>query len=122
MKKIRRPIPRLALSNGSSVVNGCASGPTASAWPVFSAEPQQDLARFARSFCRDLFSALPASCALFCAATTTVRARGVKRANPASGSSVVASAFGTNRFCAASSVAILAKMSVLLGLGRPAEV
>lgn len=28
--------------------------------PVFTSEPQQDLARFARSFCRDLFSALPA--------------------------------------------------------------
>ncbi|MBP1689049.1 MAG: hypothetical protein H6Q33_5192, partial [Deltaproteobacteria bacterium] len=27
--------------------------------PVFTSEPEQDLARFARSFCRDLFAALP---------------------------------------------------------------
>src|SRR5262249_39063473 len=37
---------------------------TATALPQFTSEPQQDLARFARTFFRDLFSALPAPCAL----------------------------------------------------------
>ena len=35
------------------------AGKAAAALPLFTAEPQQDLARFARSFFRDLFSVLP---------------------------------------------------------------
>jgi len=38
------------------------AGKAGASLPVFSAEPQQDLARFARSFSRDLFSALPPAC------------------------------------------------------------
>ena len=34
-------------------------GKRGGALPVFTSEPQQDLARFARSFCRELFAALP---------------------------------------------------------------
>ena len=40
------------------------AGKTAAALPQFTAEPQQDLVRFVRSFFRDLFSALPLPCAL----------------------------------------------------------
>jgi len=40
------------------------AGKTAAALPQFTSEPQQDLARFVRSFFRDLFSALPLPCAL----------------------------------------------------------
>jgi ATP/maltotriose-dependent transcriptional regulator MalT/DNA-binding SARP family transcriptional activator len=35
------------------------AGKRGGALPVFTSEPQQDLARFVRSFCRDLFAALP---------------------------------------------------------------
>lgn len=38
------------------------AGKAAAALPRFTSEPQQDLARFVRSFFRDLFSALPPSC------------------------------------------------------------
>jgi ATP/maltotriose-dependent transcriptional regulator MalT/DNA-binding SARP family transcriptional activator len=38
------------------------AGKAADALPLFGAEPQQDLARFARGFFRDLFSALPHPC------------------------------------------------------------
>ena len=37
---------------------------TATALPQFTSEPQQDLARFVRTFFRDLFSALPVPCTL----------------------------------------------------------
>ncbi|MEO8676715.1 MAG: BTAD domain-containing putative transcriptional regulator [Casimicrobiaceae bacterium] len=40
------------------------AGKSAVALPLFTPEPQQDLARFARSFFRDLFSALPHPCTL----------------------------------------------------------
>ena len=40
------------------------AGKAADALPLFGAEPQQDLARFARGFFRDLFSALPHPCAV----------------------------------------------------------
>ncbi len=40
------------------------AGKTAAALPLFTSEPQQDLARFARGFFRDLFSALPHPCTL----------------------------------------------------------
>jgi LuxR family transcriptional regulator, maltose regulon positive regulatory protein len=39
-------------------------GKAASTLPQFTSEPQQDLARFVRTFFRDLFSALPLPCAL----------------------------------------------------------
>jgi ATP/maltotriose-dependent transcriptional regulator MalT/DNA-binding SARP family transcriptional activator len=39
-------------------------GKAADTLPQFGAEPQQDLARFARSFFRDVFSALPRPCAV----------------------------------------------------------
>ncbi|AMC74125.1 Uncharacterised protein [Mycobacterium tuberculosis] len=48
-----------------------------------------------------MISLLAAPCAAFWAATTALRARGVKRLKPWFESSVVASARGTNRFCAA---------------------
>jgi len=38
------------------------AGKAAAALPQFTSEPQQDLARFVRSFFRDLFSALPLPC------------------------------------------------------------
>ena len=60
-----------------------------------------------------MISLLAASCAAFWAATTALRARGVKRPKPWSGSSVVASARGTNRFWAACLVTpMLLPMSV----------
>jgi ATP/maltotriose-dependent transcriptional regulator MalT len=40
------------------------AGKTAAALRQFTSEPQQDLARFVRSFFRDLFSALPLPCVL----------------------------------------------------------
>jgi len=40
------------------------AGKPAAALPHFISEPQQDLARFVRSFFRDLFSALPAPCVI----------------------------------------------------------
>jgi ATP/maltotriose-dependent transcriptional regulator MalT len=40
------------------------AGKAAAALPLFNSEPQQNLARFARGFFRDLFSALPHPCAL----------------------------------------------------------
>src|SRR5207249_213689 len=40
------------------------AGKAAAALPLFNSEPQQDLARFARTFFRDLFSVLPRPCAL----------------------------------------------------------
>ena len=40
------------------------AGRSAKALPVFTPEPQQNLARFARSFFRDLFSVLPHPCAV----------------------------------------------------------
>jgi ATP/maltotriose-dependent transcriptional regulator MalT len=38
------------------------AGKAAAALPLFTPEPQQDLARFARSFFRDFFSVLPRPC------------------------------------------------------------
>jgi len=40
------------------------AGKAAASLPQFTSEPQQDLARFARSFFRDLFAALPLPCAV----------------------------------------------------------
>jgi ATP/maltotriose-dependent transcriptional regulator MalT/DNA-binding SARP family transcriptional activator len=40
------------------------AGKSAVSLPQFTSEPQQDLARFARSFFRDLFAALPLPCAI----------------------------------------------------------
>src|SRR5437773_6793417 len=40
------------------------AGKAAAALPMFTSEPEQDLARFARGFFRDLFSALPHPCAV----------------------------------------------------------
>ncbi len=40
------------------------AGKRAASLPVFTSEPQQDLGRFVRGFCRDLFSALPNPCVI----------------------------------------------------------
>src|SRR5690348_6840899 len=40
------------------------AGKAAAGLPLFTSEPQQNLARFARGFFRDLFALLPATCAI----------------------------------------------------------
>ena len=46
------------------IAAGRLAGKAAARLPPFTSEPQQDLARFARGFFRDLFSALPNPCAV----------------------------------------------------------
>jgi len=51
----------LARNKGHQKFYACGrvAGRNAAALPLFTSEPQQDLARFARGFFRDLFSLLP---------------------------------------------------------------